>query len=202
MPEETGALVLMAAGASRRMMRPKQLLTVEGVPLIVRVVQGLSGAQVSPFLVVLGANHDVVRSALSGLPVEVVENPGWLEGLGSSIREGVRVATTRAPETPWLIIGLGDQPDFSADHLSALCRQRQLTGRGIVATQCDGVLMPPMLFDRRYFPSLLQLWGDAGGRRVVNEHRDDLATVEVFDWVDLDTPADYDQYLKRPAKSH
>jgi len=189
-------LILLAAGASTRMGRPKQLLPVHGKPLLRQVVESALTAPVSPVVVVLGANSAEIASCLDGLAVQIVVNAGWTDGMGSSLREGVKLLTALAPAVHGVVVALADQPDFPAAHIGSLIETQRTTGRSIVASECAGVRGPPVLFTAGHFPALLALRGDAGARSLLKSHAHEVVAVPFPAARDLDTPADYAAYVK------
>ncbi len=191
------ALLLLAAGASRRMGRPKQLLPIGNQPLLRRVVEGSIAFGAIPTIVVLGSHADEIKPSLVGLPVHVVVNDGWEEGMGSSIRVGMEAVLKLAPETAGIIIALGDQPDFSATHLQRLVAKHWETGCSIVASRHGTHLMPPVFFSATHFPALAALRGYAGAKDLLETMASEVAVVVTEGFGDLDTPADYADYLKR-----
>lgn len=195
MPEKGSYLVvLLAAGASRRMGRPKQLLPVEGTPLVRRAAGIAVAAGLGPVFVVLGCRASVIAPALDGLPLHLVINESWSDGLGSSIRAGVRRALELAPVPRGLVLALADQPGVTAAHLRRLAAMHRKTGRSIVATFSNGVLQPPVLFTPEWFPRLGQLGGDDGARKILGEHARQVARVPLARAGDLDTPGEYARY--------
>ena len=192
------ALLLLAAGASTRMGRPKQLLPVHGQPLLRHVVTSVLTAPVAPIVVVLGANAAAIAPCLAGLAVQTVVNENWSEGMGSSLRKGMEALLAAAPNTHRVIIALADQPDLSAGHFARLIETQHATGRPIVASVGEGISGPPVLFMAKYFPALLALRGDAGARTLLRDHVADVATVPLPSARDLDTPEDYQAFLERP----
>ncbi len=191
-------VVVLAAGASRRMGQAKQLLPVGGVPLVRAVVERLLPADLQPLVVVLGAAAPEVAKALAGLPVETVVNADWAEGMGSSLRVGVAAALERDSRLTELIVVLADQPGVTAEHLGRLRAMRRETGCAVVATANGEVQMPPVLFAVEWFPRLLTLGGDAGARGLLRAAGDDLAVavVPAGPWPDLDTPEEYAAFLR------
>jgi molybdenum cofactor cytidylyltransferase len=195
------ALVLLAAGASRRMGRPKQLLPVAGLPLLRRVAERALAAPVSPVIVVLGAHAAEIAPCLNGLRLRIVINDCWQDGMGSSVRVGMQaLLTAGTPAADAVIVALADQPDCSADHFRRLIEARRTTGRTIVASEYEGVRGPPVLFAARYFPELLALQGDTGARPLLQSYAHEVAAVPLSTARDLDTPADYDFFLRHPDR--
>jgi len=155
------------------------------------------GTSVHPVVVVLGSNAMEIKPTLEGLPVQLVVNENWAEGMGSSIRKGMEAIEALAPGVGGVVIALGDQPDFSAVPIARLLEVRRETGRSIVASRQEGKLMPPVFFSAAHFSALRTLRGDAGARAILQMQRDEVATVEITGLVDLDTPEDYANYLAR-----
>jgi len=192
-------LVLLAAGASRRMGRPKQLLPIDGRPLLRLVTERALRAPVSPVVVVLGAHADEIGPVLTGLPVHRVSNPEWEEGLGSSVRAGVEAALQLAPDLAGLIILPADQPELPALHLENLITRFRQGGCSLVASLTGDRRVPPVLFGAAWFDWLRQLTGDAGARDLLRENRPEFATVPLVSNADLDTPEDYDRFISGDA---
>ena len=193
-------IVLLAAGASRRMGRPKQLLPVAGRPLLRIAGDVASGIGASPVVVVLGLEAGSMAAALAGLPVHVAINQDWAEGLGSSLRFGMRTALDLRPNLAAVIVLLADQPDVSPGHLQDLITAWKETGRTLIASSSGGVLQPPALFAARWFPRLLALQGDAGARGLFQDHPASVAAVPLAGAADIDTPDDYLKYVSALRK--
>jgi len=192
-------LILLAAGASRRMGRPKQLLPVDDRPLLRLVTERALRAPVSPVVVVLGAHADEIGPVLAGLAVHPVSNPAWPEGLGSSVRTGVEAALKLTPDLEGLIILPADQPALPALHLENLIARFRLGGCSLVASLTGDRRVPPVLFGAGWFAWLRQLTGDAGARDLLREDRPEFASVPLASNADLDTPEDYDRFISGGA---
>lgn len=177
--------------------RPKQLLPIGNRPLLRRVVEAAIEFGAVPTVVVLGSHAEEIKPVVTGLPVVLVVNDGWQEGMGSSIRVGVQAVLKIAPKTAGIVIALGDQPDFSAIHLHHLVARHLETGHSIVASSHVGGLMPPVFFSADHFPALASLQGDAGAKELLQRKAEEVAAVNMEDPADLDTPADYADYLAR-----
>lgn len=155
--------IVLAAGASKRLGRPKQLVHFEGEPLVVRASR--SALRVSQTVVVIAS--DAVRNALNGLDVTIVENTQANEGMASSIRCGV--AATNGD----VLIMLCDQPQVTSEHLRALVNAHA----PIAASGYSGISGVPAFFAAKYRDELLALRGDAGARSIIDAHRHEVVTI-------------------------
>lgn len=193
------AIVILAAGASTRMGVPKQLLRHRGLTLVRHAVEAALGSTCRPVVIVLGANAEKIQPEVEGLSVQIVPNPHWAKGLGSSIRAGIEALASAADPPEAVVLALCDQPCVASEDIQALVSAYRSTGRPIIASQYAGTLGVPALFAQSILPELLQLAGDAGARQVIQRH---LATV----WpvpcphaaVDLDTLEDYNAIHSKP----
>jgi molybdenum cofactor cytidylyltransferase len=193
-PLHFGAVIL-AAGASTRMGRPKQLLPVGGKSLLRHIADIVLASPAWPVVIVLGAQAEVIRPEVARLPVLVIDNPDWAEGLASSIRTGIRVIDSFSLSLEAALLVLCDQPGLSTETITGLAREHHCTGKSIVAARYGGRPGPPALFARRHFHELLELHGAGGARPLFARHADTLATVDFPELAaDLDTPADYQEF--------
>jgi CTP:molybdopterin cytidylyltransferase MocA len=173
----TTALVL-AAGASKRLGRPKQLLTVDGETLVARATRIALEATGRVVVVVSEGNESLVQPTPG---ITVVVNECAAEGIVSSIRRGVEACDGD------VLLVLCDQPRITAAHLRALVD----AGAPIAATAYAGILGVPAFFASAYRDELLALRGDTGARRVIEAHREGVVGVPFEDaGVDIDREAD------------
>ncbi|MGA7860557.1 MAG: NTP transferase domain-containing protein [Thermoplasmata archaeon] len=187
-PVDVTALVL-AAGASSRMGRPKPLVSLLGKPLLARILETVRTIHPAETVVVLGAAADEVRSGVDLRGTTVVVNPEFTEGMGSSLRQGAAAATSTGP----LLIVLGDQPFVNAATLRALLQRYASGGAKILVPTFQGVRGNPILLDHALLPELDSLRGDIGCRAIFPGHTTDLVEVPVSDpgiLIDVDTPAE------------
>jgi molybdenum cofactor cytidylyltransferase len=183
--------VILAAGASTRMGRPKQLLRLGGRTLLRRVVDAVLAAGASPVVVVLGAHRDLIRPEIEGMPVLVAENPDWEEGMASSVRAGVRVLDSFLPALDAGLLLPCDQPNLSPAAIARLVDIAARNEKSIVSARYGGHPGPPVLFARRHFHELMELHGSGGARPLLDRHVECVATVDLPELAeDLDTPED------------
>jgi CTP:molybdopterin cytidylyltransferase MocA len=178
------AIAVLAAGESKRLGTPKQLVDVAGIPLVRHVATRCLELRGGPVGVVVGAHAASVEHALGELNVARIANGEYAEGIASSIRAAVRWAQSTNANA--LAIVLGDQPRITAAHLASL-RDAWLAGAPIAASRYSNIVGAPALFDRSAWPELAALAGDQGAGKLV--YREDSVAID-FDGFDIDTPAD------------
>jgi molybdenum cofactor cytidylyltransferase len=185
--------IILAAGGSTRLGRPKQLLDYRGRTLLRHSVEQALASTCRPVIVVLGADTDRHRQELAGLDVHAAINANWAEGMGSSIRAGIRALEAHAPEATGAVIMLCDQPLVTAAFVDALVERHVETGGLTVAAEygdCPGV---PALFPRVRFTELAQLEDEGGARGLLRDPSARMTTVPCPEAaVDVDTMADYE----------
>lgn len=194
------ACLLLAAGASTRMGRPKQLLDVGGMPLVRRIALQLLAVPNLPLWVVLGAQAPAVEAALSGLPLHATVNERWEAGMGASIAAGMTQMLATHPQLQAVVIAVADQPFLSADVVTQLLAVWRQTGASaVVARYNPRQWGTPCLLSRVYFTELLALDGAAGARPLLLRREGDAPAAVNFPdgLLDLDTPADWEAYLQR-----
>lgn len=182
----------MAAGASTRMGgQLKQLIEVEGRTLLRRTVDAALETDLRPVVVVLGAHKEQMTPELDGLPITVIDNPFWQQGLSTSIKTGLAALYLTLREIDGVLFLLTDQPFVNAGLVKQLAHVFAESGKPIVACRYAGHLGVPALFSRDYIEALLSLEGDKGARWLIEQNRDHCAIVEFeAGRIDLDTPED------------
>ena len=185
------AAVILAAGQSRRLGRPKQLLAFRGEPLVRRAARAALVAGLDPVVSVVAPGADAVRAALSGLAVDVVENAASRAGVGTSVAAGVARVRAVAPGASGVVLVACDQPLVDADHLRSLVEARRRTGSPVVASEYAGVRGVPVLIGAEILEEVAALDADRGAREVVR--RDPARVVGVpFPGGDLDIDVEAD----------
>ena len=175
------AAVIVAAGAATRFGRPKQLATLGSETLLERTVRVAREAGCSPIVVVLGASAEQIRAGTDLSACEVVLNPAWRSGMGSSIALGVQHIKGAAG----VVVLTCDMPSVQSGHLRALLAAGDLTASYYSAR--NGV---PAFFPSPLFPQLMRLRGDTGAR-------DLLQTARAVDLPDGDLDIDTELDLRR-----
>jgi len=186
------AATVLAAGSSERMGQPKQLLSINGQPMVRRVTEAVCASGLAQVVVVVGAHARRVSEALSGLPVELVYNQDWQEGMSTSLRIGLRALR---PDIEAVLVVLADQPALTSGLLQRLVERYRVTKAPIVAPFYQGYRGNPVLFDRSLFPELLAIQGDRGGRMIIARHEEKTERVALDDPAvlqDLDTVEEYE----------
>ena len=189
-PAGAVALLLLAAGASTRMGRPKQLLPYQGRTLLRHAAETAAATGCAPLVLVTGALHDELVAEVAGLPIRPVHNPEWATGMASSIRAGLG-ALTEAPPAAVLIM-LTDQPLVTPELLRQLIARQQHTQAPIVAAAYGDTLGVPAVFAAALLPELMLLQGQAGAGRLIASRGAAVGRVPFpAGLLDVDTPAQY-----------
>lgn len=196
------AVLILAAGQSRRMGRTNKLLVpVEGKPLLRHIVEAALASQASDALVVTGHQREAVEAVLAGTAVRSVHNPDYAQGLSTSLKAGIQALPTG---TDAAIVCLGDMPEIDSALLDRLIAAFDpAAGRTIVVPTHGGKRGNPVLWSSAYFPDMAALEGDVGAKHLIGEHREAVAEVPMDDaasLIDIDTPEALDAYLARPAR--
>lgn len=180
------ATAILAAGASRRLGTPKQLIVDLGAPLVVRMAAVARGSLSREVAVILGAARAEVEAALVGAPVTVLFNEAWPEGMASSIRTAVKWASGTGCDAALLMAC--DQPFVTEAHLDRLIVAYGQS-RKIIASRYGDTSGIPAVFPSSVFPALLGLRGDRGAAAAL-----DRSEWQVVDFpeaaFDVDTPTD------------
>jgi molybdenum cofactor cytidylyltransferase len=190
--------VLLAAGASHRMAGDDKLLrTVDGIPLLRRSVQNLLASNVDDCIVVLAPHATAHREALLGLQVTIVEVFDADQGMSASIRAGI---SSLAAKTSAVVLALADMPDITPDHINQIVCAQDREAEQLIICPVDkmGQRGHPVLFDARFFESLMGLSGDRGARDVVSAVPEFVHEIPMDTAVtlDLDTPEAWDEWEK------
>mgnify|MGYP001090000543 CR=1 FL=1 len=192
------AAIILAAGGSTRMGKPKLTMDWHGFPLVRWVARIALHAGCAPVIVVSGASPDALKTSLAGLPVQFAHNPDWESGQSTSVRAGVLALPE---EVDSALILLGDQPQIPLTVLHALINAycTETPPPPILAAAIGKQRVNPVLFDRAMFPVLTSLEGDAGARTIFSRYPVQLIPFDIPDLkLDVDSPEDYQRLMKLP----
>jgi molybdenum cofactor cytidylyltransferase len=184
------AAVVLAAGRSTRMGGPNKLLAeIARRPLVRIAAEAALASGAKPVIVVAGHQHDQVEQALTGLPVRVVHNPNFADGLGTSLRVGIAAVPAEADGA---IVLLGDMPQVDARLIDRLITAFDPDrGALVVVPTFEGKRGNPVLWSRRFFPDLMAIEGDVGARHLIGRYGEAVVEVPVDGkgaLTDIDTP--------------
>lgn len=188
--------VILAAGESKRMARPKLLLPLAGKTIIEKVVAEVISSKVDNTLLVLGAHSEKIIEKMINLPVSTIVNSQFSQGMLSSVQLGFRSLPqgTRAA-----VVLLGDQPSVSRTVIDDVIRAYEESGKGIVLPTYKKERGHPVLIDLKFRGEIEKLAPDVGLRGVVYSHPEDICEVPVENpgiLKDIDTLEDYKRELK------
>ena len=186
--------VILAAGASTRMGKPKQLLYFKGRSLLRHTVEVALASVCKPIVVVLGAYAEQIRNEVSQLPVVVVENQDWKKGMGASIRVGVNAVNNYSENIEAVLLLLCDQPLVCDRIINQLVEAYLATRKPIIASEYAQTLGVPALFSRELFSELINLDVEKGAKQVIGKYSHLVFGVPFpAGVIDVDTPSDYER---------
>jgi molybdenum cofactor cytidylyltransferase len=190
--------VILSAGESSRMGRPKALLPINGQTFIEKIVGALKQTSVGKIIVVLGHSAAEMKRRIEHLPVEILINSDYKLGQLSSLQVAVRDLEKTA-DCDGMLVHLVDHPYIDAKLVENMIDRFRATGKLIVVPLHGTRRGHPVLFSRKLFGELLTAPMDQGAKAVVNAHRDDTLEIDTEDvgiTLDIDTPELYRQYVK------
>jgi molybdenum cofactor cytidylyltransferase len=184
------AALVLAAGRSTRMGGPNKLLAeIGGKPLVRIAAEQALASRAAPVIVVTGHQHERVAEVLAGLPVTVVHNPDFADGLGGSLKTGIAAIPADADGA---VVCLGDMPQVDAALINQLIAAFDPEkGALAVVPVFDGRRGNPVLWSRRFFPDLMSIEGDVGARYLIGRYNEAVVEVPVTGkgaLTDVDTP--------------
>jgi molybdenum cofactor cytidylyltransferase len=184
--------LVLGAGGSRRLGRPKQLLPYGSETLLGHIVATARACEFDQLIVALGGAADGVREQVDLSGAQIVVNDAYGSGCSSSIAAALGAVDERADV---LVLMLGDQPGVTPETV-----RRLIDARGdapLAVCRYDDQRGHPFAFARRIFEELANLHGDKGVWRLLDQRADDVAEIRITGCVplDVDTPEDYEAVL-------
>lgn len=187
-------VILLAAGSSSRLGRPKQLINYQGKTLLQHSIEAAQHSAADDLIVVLGCNADLIQTHIESKEVSVLVHAHWQDGMSSSMQCGLRHLIENS-QVDQVVLMLCDQPFVHQGLLDQLMLDKKTSGKGIIACSYAGTVGVPALFDQKYFWELLALKGTEGAKKVILNHQEDTFLVDFpLGAVDLDTEEDVQKF--------
>jgi molybdenum cofactor cytidylyltransferase len=190
------AILILAAGGSVRMGKPKLAEKFLGTNLIERVLEAVSVFDEYPKLIVLGGYKEAYLPQVENSNINFIFNSEWQNGLSTSINVGIEWFNTKyEEEIENVMILLADMALVNSEYLEKIIKSAKGSTKGIIASNYGPSLGPPAIFNKKYFNELQSLEGDRGAKSVILKHMEDLQTLEFLDGlIDIDTPEDLKRF--------
>ena len=187
--------ILLAAGESRRMGKPKQLMPFGKSTILEQAIDNLLSSKINEVIVVLGHRAEDMIKAIATRPVKIAINPVYHQGMSTSIVTGLSLIDDK---TQAVMLVLADQPLVDSKTINRLIEEFCKHNKGIIVPVYQGRKGHPVIFSTKYKKELLGLTGDIGGKQIINQHPDDILEVAVDSEsinIDIDTMNDYQSLL-------
>jgi len=191
-------IILLAAGASRRMGQAKQLLKINATQTLIEYT--ISTAQAIPstaLVLVLGANATAIQKIVpKEIPIRI--NKNWAQGMGTSLQTGLQFLLQKMPDLSAVIISVCDQPYLKPAIFEQLISKYTHTPFPIISADYGNKLGVPALLDQQFFSQLLALKADEGARKIIRNNPSLVGTIPFAKGaIDIDTPEAYQAYLDK-----
>ncbi len=161
-------IVILAAGGSKRLGGPKQMLLYQGTSMIRHLAKGALDSRAGKVAVVLGAYLETIEQEIESMPVRIIRNEKWEEGMGGSIAMAVESVRN---ESDAILFTASDQPLVTTPFLNSMIEASRASAKRIIAAEYSETLGIPALFPGKYFDELAALSGDSGAKKIILKHR-------------------------------
>ena len=195
------AMIMLAAGNSRRFGANKLLYEIDGIPMYRHVLEQLDDtkkkieniyseysdivqlnslyrnnttAKIICNIIVI-TQYDAIAEAVKTKEIQVLYNPHPEDGISSSVKIGLNASL----DADAVLFTVSDQPWLTSETICELIHVFLNTSKGIACVSCQGKMGNPCIFDRKYYNELLSLEGDKGGKKVIMKHLDDTQIYEI-----------------------
>jgi molybdenum cofactor cytidylyltransferase len=184
--------LLLAAGSSSRMGKPKMLQLYNNKTLLQHIIDETAKINNAALLVLTGCHHNLLQKILERQQTAFVQHEQWQSGMGSSIQKGALHIMEQYPGAENIIILVCDQPHISSDLFQQMIKAKETTCKGIIACGYAGTAGTPVLFDKKYLSTLSILEGQHGAKQLLKQFEGDTSIISFpLGVVDIDTPDDY-----------
>jgi molybdenum cofactor cytidylyltransferase len=192
------AAIVLSAGESSRMGKPKALLRIRGKTFIEQIISAFRATKVGEIIVVLGHNAEELKPKIDPLSVTVVLNPDYRKGQLSSLIAAIQRLQAESAKVDGVLVHLVDHPLINPAVINDMIDRFYESNRLIVIPTYKGKRGHPVLLSSRLFPELLSTPLDQGANAVVRAHREETLEMETGDEgviIDIDTPDEYRRYI-------
>ena len=196
------SVIILAAGSSSRFGRPKLLMPLGKTSILEHTIDNVLSSRINEVIVVLGHHAEEITELLKSLPVNVVVNRAYSEGMSTSIVAGLGLVSDKAQG---IMLVLADQPFVDNLTINHILKTFYSSHKGIVVPVHQDRRGHPVIFSAKYKRELLMLKGDIGGREVIDRHSDDILEVPVECKgviMDIDTMESYNFALGQFKLNH
>jgi molybdenum cofactor cytidylyltransferase len=189
------AILILAAGQSKRMGQPKQLLPYKNSTLLLEKIKQFQSIENVQVFVVLGAYFKDIFPLLRELPVKVVMNAKWQEGMGSSLSKGIELIQKKEIFDR-VLITLSDLPLMESSHYDELIELSKSSGKRIIQTEYEDTSGVPVVFDKSLFASLSKLKNEEGAKPLIEKYKKEVLKLRSkTPFFDVDTSEAYQKLL-------
>ena len=190
------AILILAAGESKRMGEPKQLLPYNNSTLLLHTIEQANSIKYADVFIVIGAHFSDVFKSIRGQKATILKNNNWEDGMGSSISKGVELIKKKN-NYDRVLVTLADTPLITQEHYEELISLSDETGKRIILTNYEEISGVPAIFDKSLFNELSILADNEGARPVVIKYKKEvLEMTSKIPFFDVDTKEAYQKLLK------
>lgn len=188
------AILILAAGESKRMNGIKQLLPWKNTTLLGNAIEQAIQSKGNAVYVVLGANANQITPTIAHYNIQTIENANWKNGLGNSIAAGVKEIKDNQGDYDAILITLADQPLLTADYYNLLMDHYVQNKAKIIASETNNSPSVPAIFDALYFEQLSQLHQDQGAKEILLAAEKEVYVLRTnANLMDVDTQSAYEK---------
>ena len=195
------AILILAAGESKRMNGIKQLLPWKNTSLLGNTIEQALQSKGDAVYVVLGANANQIAPTIAHYNIQTIENKNWKNGLGNSIAAGVQYIKENQYQCDAILITLADQPLIDAAYYNILIDRYSQKEAKIIASETNKNPSVPAIFDAIYFEQLSQLDKEKGAKEILLAAQKEVYRLPAnANLIDIDTTSDYEELYNNFGK--
>lgn len=191
------AILILAAGQSKRLGEPKQLLPYKKTTLLSHAIELAKPIKRSDIFVVIGAHFSEIFQSIRGEKATIIKNNNWEDGMGSSLSKGITFIQKKG-KFDRVLVTLSDLPLVTTEHYEGLISLSETSRKRIILTEYDDdVTGVPSIFDRSLFNELSLLVDDEGAKPVIKKYKKEvLKMTSKTPYFDVDTKDAYNKLLE------